>query len=1299
MTNFAKRISLIFLLLGPLFLAHAQNKTNSPKAIADNPTVFMNDLSASSVSAKNPKRMTITVSDSETYELQLNVKNTVGKTSSYIGTIYDKRRGSFGFNYSNGQMEGHLIERTENKAYRVFTGPNRKVFIEETDINAILCIAFEKAEKNTSKTATTPGSFSKSSPFTLQSRPTASSVVYLDFDGETVSNTNWNNGNTINAQPAGLSDAEIVTAWEIMAEDFSPFDVNVVTDRSVFDATPRNRRMMCIFTPTDTAEPGSGGVAFLNSFSWNTDDPCWVYNIGNGKQAGDTGSHEIGHTMGLNHDGRGSTEYYSGHGNWAPIMGFSLNKPIAQWSLGEYSNASNNQNDLLIIAGNQNNFGFVADDHGNTTNTATEVEADGSGAVIEAQNNGIIHDRDDIDLFSFLARAGEATFTINPNQAHPNLDIQVRLLDETGSEIASSNPSGLSATLTENISAGLHFLEIQGVGSGTVDDGYSDYASIGKYSISGQYTVQTPENDLRLLSMTPEEGDLVCGGISPSITLINNGMNPISGFDIQFRIDQGTQQTQTFSNQIAPQETLTVTLDEITLTTSGETNIEVIAEIVNDDLPNNNTIETNFFANTSGVAEQTNSFETSDDALISYNSSGDGSVWERGAPNGTVLNTAHTGTNAYGTVLSGFHPESKLSYLVTNCYDFSAMETPVLKFQMAYDLEINFDILYVQYSLDAGASWSNLGSTTSQPNWYNSNRTNASSGGANDCQNCPGGQWTGTRSQFQEYGYDFEANAASETDLSNAPNIMFRFVFHSDEFINQEGVVIDDFVIEGTPVDDDDDDNDGVLDVDDNCPLTSNADQLDTDGDGMGDVCDEDDDNDGVLDVNDNCPLTSNADQADSDGDGIGDVCEDPNDLDGDGIVNGEDNCPDTANENQEDTDGDDLGDTCDTDDDNDGISDVDDNCTLLYNPDQLDTDNDGIGDVCDKDDDNDGILDVDDNCPLVANPNQADADNDGIGDTCDSVADDLDGDGILNDQDNCPNTPNADQLDSDGDGIGDVCDTDDDNDTILDIVDNCPLMANTNQADANNNGIGDVCDTTFDLPDTNYTFTVRSDCEPGKGILQIDVAEDYRYQATLSKDEIGLSKDFTESVLFEGLDAGIYTACITVDGEEDYVACFDITVEVFEAFSVNTELHLSTNEVTLSLAGSDTYTVTLNEQVETVTENEIRLPLTDTSNELIVTTDRDCDTPYEETILLIPEVMVYPNPVAGDELTIELEGGLESELVVSMFSMRGTRVSSKLYEVDSNRVTVNVTGLAKGVYLLNIGTSNEVKLYKIVRN
>jgi len=138
-------------------------------------------------------------------------------------------------------------------------------------------------------------------------------------------------------------------------------------------------------------------------------------------------------------------------------------------------------------------------------------------------------------------------------------------------------------------------------------------------------------------------------------------------------------------------------------------------------------------------------------------------------------------------------------------------------------------------------------------------------------------------------------------------------------------------------------------------------------------ACPEDTDGDGVCDDEDNCPDTANADQADSDGDGIGDACEESDceaDIDEDGICDADDNCPMTANADQADHDMDGMGDICDEDDDNDGVNDEDDAFPFDASE-TMDSDSDGIGNNAD-------------NCPDNANTNQTDSDGDGIGDVCD---------------------------------------------------------------------------------------------------------------------------------------------------------------------------------------------------------------------------------------------------------------------------------------------------------------------------
>jgi PKD repeat protein len=370
------------------------------------------------------------------------------------------------------------------------------------------------------------GPYPSAQTFLLHSRPTSVRKIYLDFNGHTTSGTSWNSAYTaganivtpafdLDAAPASFSTAEldrIQLIWQRVVEDFAPFDVDVTTEDPGIEGLRRTTSTdnaygvrVCIGgSSMDWFGAGAGGVAYLGSFNWNSDTPCFIFTAqlggGNEKYTAEATSHEVGHTLGLNHDGQtNGTEYYQGHANWAPIMGVGYYADVVQWSKGEYSLANNKQDDLAVIP----TYGapLRTDTVGGDIATATLLS--GSSFTVP----GGIERRTDLDVFRFTTGAGTVSFSAAIAAPSPNLDTLLSLYDGLGNVITSANPSGMAGALSATVAAGTYYLAIDGAASGDAITGYNDYASLGQYVLNGTVVAGTNQSPvISIASSAPITG-------------------------------------------------------------------------------------------------------------------------------------------------------------------------------------------------------------------------------------------------------------------------------------------------------------------------------------------------------------------------------------------------------------------------------------------------------------------------------------------------------------------------------------------------------------------------------------------------------------------------------------------------------------------------------------------------------------------------------------------------------------------------------------------------------------------------
>ena len=361
--------------------------------------------------------------------------------------------------------------------------------------------------------------------FLLHSRPTSTHVIYLDFDGTTVSGTAWNtglpngfySGYSLDGDLSTFNDNEkeqVQSVWQRVAEDYAAFDVDVTTQdpgEAAIDRTNAadqnygtraaisdNSTVSSAVCPSGLRRRGvrrrvqrlrvrhvrarlpPAGVGVPDT-AWPTTTPRTSPRRPATRWATTSGSATTGTPRPPRAAATSTTtaDTRCGRRSWAS----ATTKPVVQWSKGEYTNANN-------TAGRPDGHRQRRRPGASPTRPATRVATAAAGLPVRAY----ITSAADTDTFALGTCAG--TLTVSAAGAPPSqdLDLQLELLDASGSVVDTANPAsavvnrdsatGLNASLTAGVASGAYYARVDGVGNGTGTTGYTDYASIGAYTLT-----------------------------------------------------------------------------------------------------------------------------------------------------------------------------------------------------------------------------------------------------------------------------------------------------------------------------------------------------------------------------------------------------------------------------------------------------------------------------------------------------------------------------------------------------------------------------------------------------------------------------------------------------------------------------------------------------------------------------------------------------------------------------------------------------------------------------------------------
>jgi gliding motility-associated-like protein len=191
-----------------------------------------------------------------------------------------------------------------------------------------------------------------------------------------------------------------------------------------------------------------------------------------------------------------------------------------------------------------------------------------------------------------------------------------------------------------------------------------------------------------------------------------------------------------------------------------------------------------------------------------WTSGGMNNDWTLGTPAKPTINSAGSGNKCWitGGLTASFYNLGERSYVLSPCFNFTLLSHPFIHFKIFWESENHFDGGNLQYSLDGGASWTNVG-TVNDPvnclndNWFNYTPINYLTGLTASRDGWSGNKQPGSGSCAGGGGSNGWVTAHHCMPyLGGKPSVRFRFTFGAGTTCNNfDGMAFDDVYVENAP--------------------------------------------------------------------------------------------------------------------------------------------------------------------------------------------------------------------------------------------------------------------------------------------------------------------------------------------------------------------------------------------------------------------------------------------------------------------------------------------------------------------